>query len=56
MILFGVSNMLSDVYDCTIALGKKITRIVINVPEQRRERTKGLETRLQEHAPECSTV
>ena len=48
MILFGVSNVLSDVYDCVHALGKKVTRIVINAPEQKRERTKGFETRLQE--------
>jgi len=48
MILFGVGNMLSDVYDCAAALGKKISRIVINIPEQKRERTKGYEKRLQE--------
>jgi sugar O-acyltransferase (sialic acid O-acetyltransferase NeuD family) len=48
MILFGVGNMLSDVYECVHELGKKITRIVLNVPEQKRERTKGFETRLQE--------
>jgi sugar O-acyltransferase (sialic acid O-acetyltransferase NeuD family) len=48
MILFGVSNVLSDVYDCAHALGKKITRIVLNAPEEKRERTKGFETRLRE--------
>ncbi len=48
MILFGVGNMLSDVFDCVNLLGKKITRIVINVPEQKRERTKDFETRLGE--------
>jgi sugar O-acyltransferase (sialic acid O-acetyltransferase NeuD family) len=48
MILFGVSNMLSDVYDCIHATGRKVAQIVMNVPEQRRERTKNLETRLQE--------
>lgn len=48
MIIFGVSNMLSDVYDCVNGLGKKITRIVVNMPEQMRERTKDFETRLQE--------
>jgi len=48
MVLFGVSNMLSDVYDCVNALGKKVTRLVVNAPEQKRERTKGFETRLQE--------
>jgi sugar O-acyltransferase (sialic acid O-acetyltransferase NeuD family) len=48
MILFGVSNMLSDIYECVNLLGKKITAIVLNVPEQKRERTKDLETRLTE--------
>ncbi len=48
MILFGVSNMLSSVFDCTNLLGKKVTRIVINVPEQVRERTKDFKTRLRE--------
>ena len=48
MVLFGVGNMLSDVYDCAHALGKKITRIVLNAPEQKRERTKDFETRLRE--------
>ncbi len=48
MILFGVSNMLSDVVECANLLGKRITRIVINVPEQKRERTKDFKTRLQE--------
>jgi sugar O-acyltransferase (sialic acid O-acetyltransferase NeuD family) len=48
MVIFGVSNMLSDVYECANELGKKIIRIVINVPEQTRERTKDFETRLQE--------
>lgn len=48
MILFGVSNMLSDVYDCVHALGKKVARIVFNKPEQKRERTKDFATRLKE--------
>jgi hypothetical protein len=48
MVLFGVGNMLSDVYEIVNALGKKVTRIVINVPEQRRERSKDFETRLRE--------
>jgi sugar O-acyltransferase (sialic acid O-acetyltransferase NeuD family) len=48
MILFGVSNMLSDVYECISLLGKKVTRLIINVPENMRERTKDFETRLLE--------
>jgi sugar O-acyltransferase (sialic acid O-acetyltransferase NeuD family) len=38
--------MLSDVYDCIKATGKQVTRIVLNMPEQKRERTKDFETRL----------
>lgn len=48
MVLFGVGNMLGDIYDCVKMLGKEVTRIVINAPEQRRERTKDFETRLRE--------
>ncbi len=48
MILFGVGNMLSDIFECVHLVGKRVTRIVINVPEQKRERTKDLETRLRE--------
>src|SRR5574337_606920 len=48
MILFGVGNMLSDIYECVNLLGKRVTRIVINAPEQKRRRTKDMETRLRE--------
>ena len=48
MILFGMSNMLSDIYECINLLGKKVTRIVVNVPEQKRDRTKDFITRLGE--------
>jgi sugar O-acyltransferase (sialic acid O-acetyltransferase NeuD family) len=48
MILFGTSNMISDVYECVCELGMRITCIVLNVTEEKRERTKGLETRLRE--------
>ncbi len=48
MILFGVGNMLSDVFECVKLLGKRVTMIVINMPEQKRERTKDFETRLRE--------
>jgi sugar O-acyltransferase (sialic acid O-acetyltransferase NeuD family) len=48
MIIFGVGNMLSDIYECIHELGKKVTKIVTNLPEQKRDRTKGFKTRLQE--------
>lgn len=48
MILFGLGNMLSDVVECVNLLGKRVTRIVINLPEKKRQRTKDYETRLKE--------
>lgn len=48
MVLFGVSNMLSDIYDCCHALDKPVTAIVQNVPEVTRPRTKSLQARLRE--------
>jgi UDP-3-O-[3-hydroxymyristoyl] glucosamine N-acyltransferase len=48
MILSGISNMLSDIYECINLLGKRVTQIVINIPEETRERTKDFNTRLQE--------
>ncbi len=48
MILFGVGNMLSDIYECAHLLGKRVTEIVTNEPEQKRERTKELGSRLRE--------
>jgi UDP-3-O-[3-hydroxymyristoyl] glucosamine N-acyltransferase len=40
MNLFGVSNKLSDIYECINLLGKRVTQIVNNIPEETRERTK----------------
>jgi hypothetical protein len=40
--------MLSDVYDCVHEQNKQVARIVINAPEQNRERTKDLMTRFRE--------
>lgn len=48
MIFFGISNMFSDIYECANLLGKKVTKIILNVPELKRERTKSFETRLRE--------
>ncbi len=48
MILFGVGNMLSDICECAKMRNKKITQIVINMPEQKRDRTKDMATRLRE--------
>jgi len=48
MVLFGVSNILSDIYDCCSARQQKISMIVMNIPEETDDRTKGFETRLLE--------
>lgn len=46
LVIFGLSNMLGDVFDCALALGHDITRIVTNQPQELRPRTKSLEQRL----------
>lgn len=48
MVLFGVSNMLSDIYECAMHVGKKITSIVVNETEKKRDRTKDYRRRLWE--------
>jgi len=40
LVLFGTSNLLSDIFDCAPALGLTSSRIVPNVAEERRERTR----------------
>ncbi|MBF0391969.1 MAG: acetyltransferase [Alphaproteobacteria bacterium] len=46
LVLFGVSNFLSDLFDCALALGYSIDAIVMNQPEVRRPRTKGVKERI----------
>jgi len=46
IVFFGVSNMLSDVFDCALALGHQITRVVRNQPEVLRDRTKPATARI----------
>lgn len=48
MVLFGTSNELTDIFECANKNGKKVTQIVVNIDEQKRERTKDMETRLSE--------
>ena len=40
VVVFGVSNMLGDIFDCALALGHRISRVVLNQPEVLRPRTK----------------
>jgi sugar O-acyltransferase (sialic acid O-acetyltransferase NeuD family) len=46
LVLFGVSNMLGDIIDCALALGFRPSRVVTNVEEVLRPRTKSLAERL----------
>jgi sugar O-acyltransferase (sialic acid O-acetyltransferase NeuD family) len=46
LVIFGLSNMVSDIFDCALARGHEIARIVRNQPERLRPRTKGLAERL----------
>lgn len=47
LVVFGVSNMLSDIFDCAIALDIPIDAVVMNQPEVTRERTKTVAARLE---------
>lgn len=46
IVFFGVSNMLSDVFDCALALGHRISMVVRNQPEVLRDRTKSAAARI----------
>ncbi len=41
VVLFGVSNMLSDIFEAIDALGGRFSRLVVNQPEELRPRTLG---------------
>lgn len=47
LVIFGVSNVLSDFFDIAHALELKVSKIVLNQPEVVRERTKTLNERIQ---------
>ncbi len=46
LVLFGTSNMASDVFDCALALGLVPTTVVTNTVEHVRPRAKGLAERI----------
>ncbi len=46
LVIFGLGNMLSDIFDCALALGHDVVKIVRNQPQIARPRTKGLEERI----------
>lgn len=46
LVIFGVSNMLSDLFDCAMANGLALSKVVIHLPEQVGERDISLADRL----------
>lgn len=46
LVIFGVSNMLSDIFDCAMANGLILAKVVIHHPEQIGDRDISLEDRL----------
>jgi len=51
LILFGVSNMLSDLFDTAIALGHQVRAVVENQPEEMRPRSRTVASRLDTITP-----
>ena len=46
LVIFGVSNIISDLFDCALALGMDIAKVVIHLPEQISERDVSLSDRI----------
>jgi len=46
LVVFGVSNILSDLFDCALALGMDVGKVVIHLPEQLGERDVSLQDRI----------
>ncbi|MBV8633243.1 MAG: hypothetical protein JO002_02025 [Burkholderiaceae bacterium] len=46
LVIFGVSNILSDLFDCALALGMDIAKVVIHLPEHTGERDVSLSDRI----------
>jgi sugar O-acyltransferase (sialic acid O-acetyltransferase NeuD family) len=46
LVIFGVSNILSDLFDCALANGLALGKVVIDLPEQKGERGLSLAERL----------
>ena len=46
LVIFGVSNMLGDIFDCALALGLTPSLVVMNVPEITRPRTRSVTDRI----------
>ncbi len=46
LVIFGVSNILSDLFDCALAMGIVLSKVVIDQPEEIDERSISLASRL----------
>jgi sugar O-acyltransferase (sialic acid O-acetyltransferase NeuD family) len=51
IVFFGVSNLLSDFFDCAIALGHRVRGVVYNQSEIVRPRTRSVRSRLNDLTP-----
>lgn len=54
LVIFGASNILSDLFDCALACGLRPTRVVLHLPEPAGERDMPLAARLAALAPLCA--
>jgi sugar O-acyltransferase (sialic acid O-acetyltransferase NeuD family) len=53
LVIFGASNILSDLCDCALAAGLQPSRVVLHLPDAGDERSIALAARLQALAPWC---
>lgn len=54
LVIFGVSNILSDLFDCALGNGLRLGKVVIHYPEEIGERDIRLADRLQELSKYCA--
>ncbi|HTD04660.1 acetyltransferase [Undibacterium sp.] len=54
LVIFGISNILSDLFDCALANGMQLEKVIIHLPEDQSERSIGLAERLQMISRYCT--
>jgi sugar O-acyltransferase (sialic acid O-acetyltransferase NeuD family) len=54
LVIFGISNILSDLFDCALANGLRLTQVVEHYPETLDERSVSLADRLQALSAHCT--
>ncbi|MES2072364.1 MAG: acetyltransferase [Pseudomonadota bacterium] len=54
LVVFGVSNILSDLFDCALANGMQLAKVVVHLPEDQSERSISLAERLQAIGRYCT--